>query len=480
MAPTSHRPARMYGSAKTHKFENYEDITVENLKLRPIMDQSGTMVYTASQIIAEYISPLNNSKYIIKDTTTFPDILAENPIKEDEEDISYDVVSLFTNVPVEETIEYILDEIYVKKSLKPICSNRLIMKRFLKRLTTDCLFSINGRLIKQQDGCSMGSPLSVAISGIFMTKLEKEVIYPENPILFKRYVDDVYHRKKKNQEDRLLPKLNAYHPKIKFTVEKNLKKFLDTKMKLEEGKYTTSVNRNRKLPTHWTSKIPKKIKRNIISNELHRARKISSDFEKETDEIKKKYKMANYPPRFIDSIIRDFKDKESRVDNPSNPDKDKKPLIMLRIPFCETNEKIARHFLSKLHEFTGNDYRFTILWQMRKIKTLFKLKDEVLHKADVVYRGTSANNPEESYVGETSLISTSRFEQHEEPSHNSAPSKFLQENPGDRFQWEILSTSSSNWLKRKIHEALFICKLKPSLNVQVDHKRLLLFRNGVT
>ena len=56
------------------------------------------MVYTASQIIAEYISPLNNSKYIIKDTTTFPDILAENPIKEDEEDISYDVVSLFTNV----------------------------------------------------------------------------------------------------------------------------------------------------------------------------------------------------------------------------------------------------------------------------------------------------------------------------------------------------------------------------------------------
>ena len=132
-------------------------------------------------------------------------------------------------------------------------------------------------------------------------------------------------------------------------------------MKLEEGKYTTSVNRNRKLPTHWTSKIPKKIKRNIISNELHRARKISSDFEKETDEIKKKYKMANYPPRFIDSIIRDFKDKESRVDNPSNPDKDKKPLIMLRIPFCETNEKIARHFLSKLHEFMGNDYRFTIL-----------------------------------------------------------------------------------------------------------------------
>ena len=123
----------MYGSAKTHKFENIEDIT--NLKLRPIMDQSGTMVYKTSQIIAEYLSPLNDSKYIIKDTLKFPSILAENPLKEDEEDISYDVESLFTNVPVDDTIAYILDEIYVKKKIKPLCS-KLIMKRLLKKLTS--------------------------------------------------------------------------------------------------------------------------------------------------------------------------------------------------------------------------------------------------------------------------------------------------------------------------------------------------------
>ena len=219
MLPASHRPARMYGTAKTHKFENYDDITVENLKLRPIMDQSGTMVYNASQIIAEYIRPLNDSKYIINDTLKFPNILSENKLKNDEEDISYDVESLFTNVPIDETIHYILDEIYIKKRLKPVCK-RLIMKRLLKRLTSDCLFSINERLIKQTDGCAMGSPLSVDISGIFMTKLEKEVVYPEKPILYKRYIDDVFNRKKKNKEDTLLPKLNAYHNKIKFTVER--------------------------------------------------------------------------------------------------------------------------------------------------------------------------------------------------------------------------------------------------------------------
>ena len=153
---------------------------------------------------------------------------------------------------------------------------------------------------------------------------------------------------------------------------------------------------------------------------------------------------------------------------------------MLRIPFCEKNEKIAGHFLQKLKDFTGNDYRFSILWQMRKIKTLFKLKDQVQHKANVVYRGIGVNHPDETYIGETSQIATLRWDQHEDPSHNSAPSKYLQENPGEHFRWEILTTTSSNWLKRKIHEAHFIRKNNPSLNKQVEHKKLLLFRNGVT
>ena len=135
----------------------------------------------------------------------------------------------------------------------------------------------------------MGSPLSVDISGVFMTKLEKEVVYPETPILFKRYVDDVFRRKKKGEEDTLLEKLNDYHPKIKFTVERNLTKFLDTKLELKDKIYKTSVSRNRKIPTHWSTKIPKKLKRNIITNDLHRAKKISSNFREEVEVIKRKY-----------------------------------------------------------------------------------------------------------------------------------------------------------------------------------------------
>ena len=90
------------------------------------------------------------------------------------------------------------------------------------------------------------------------------------------------------------------------------------------------------------------------------------------------------------------------------------------------------------------------------------------------------NNTEIAYIGETAQVAQQRWNQHENPKHNSAPSKYLQENKDDYFNWEVLTTSSSNWLKRKIHEALFICKVKPLLNAQIDHKKLVLFRAGVT
>ena len=93
------------------------------------------------------------------------------------------------------------------------------------------------------------------------------------------------------------------------------------------------------------------------------------------------------------------------------------------------------------------------------------MKDQIKH--NVIYRGTSIKNPEVSYVGETKQIAEARWEQHENPCHDSAP-------------WEVLSGSSANWLKRRIHEALFIQKLKPILNKKVEHRKLVLFRNGVT
>ena len=90
----------------------------------------------------------------------------------DEECRSYDIESLFTNVPVHETIDYILQEVYVKEKLSKICS-KLIMKRLLLKLTTENTFMLNSNFYKQIDGCTMDGPLSLIFSDIYMTKTEE-------------------------------------------------------------------------------------------------------------------------------------------------------------------------------------------------------------------------------------------------------------------------------------------------------------------
>ena len=39
----------------------------------------------------------------------------------EDEDVSYDIESLFTNIPINETIDFICDKIYIHKKLQPIC-----------------------------------------------------------------------------------------------------------------------------------------------------------------------------------------------------------------------------------------------------------------------------------------------------------------------------------------------------------------------
>ena len=50
MEPDSNQPSRIYGTAKTHKFETLEDITAANLKFQPIIDQTGTFMYKAVKL----------------------------------------------------------------------------------------------------------------------------------------------------------------------------------------------------------------------------------------------------------------------------------------------------------------------------------------------------------------------------------------------------------------------------------------------
>ena len=73
MLPKSNQPGQLYGTAKTHKFTNIDEITIDNLKFRPIIAQTGTYTYNAAQVIAKYLKPLcSGNNYIIRNNASFP------------------------------------------------------------------------------------------------------------------------------------------------------------------------------------------------------------------------------------------------------------------------------------------------------------------------------------------------------------------------------------------------------------------------
>ena len=72
-------------------------------------------------------------------------------LSNDERYISYGVVSLFTNIPLNATVQ----NIYVNGKMKPNCS-KVIFKRLLCKLTTECTF------FKQID-CALLFQISISL-----------------------------------------------------------------------------------------------------------------------------------------------------------------------------------------------------------------------------------------------------------------------------------------------------------------------------
>ena len=83
---------------------------------------------------------------------------------------------------------------------------------------------------------------------------------------------------------------------------------MDTKLTNINGAYKSNVYRkNTKLPAPWTPKTPNSYKENTINGDLHRSKRISSQFDKEIPLIKEKFMKADYPLRFINSAVNDFR-----------------------------------------------------------------------------------------------------------------------------------------------------------------------------
>ena len=188
--------------------------------------------------------------------------------------------------------------------------------------------------------------------------MEEDVVVPAKSIFYERYVDYTYIRRKKNVNDELLQNLNYYHTNIKLTLEGNPRKFLDTEIIRKNNTISTQVfTKLTKFPVRWSSKIPTNYKRNAITSELHGAKKIATDFDKELRRIKTKFLHAGYPVNFInDTFFRFNEEKEELLITKWFFDETK--LVVIRLPFASRNERFSERFISKLQTFTNGKVRF--------------------------------------------------------------------------------------------------------------------------
>ena len=99
---------------------------------------------------------------------------------------SLDVESLFTNVPVDRTINIILEKVYNHPSIPPPAIPKNIMRELLVTCTTEVPFrNINGDMYVQRDGVSMGSPLGPTFANFFMAEVENRATTTAAPTTHK-------------------------------------------------------------------------------------------------------------------------------------------------------------------------------------------------------------------------------------------------------------------------------------------------------
>jgi retron-type reverse transcriptase len=100
----------------------------------------------------------------VKNSAQFIQTLDAIQVQPQELMISFDIVSLFTNVPIGDSLELLS-----KKKKKDILD-------LFRHVLTSTYFCYNGQYYEQTDGVTMGSPFSPVIANFYMEKFEKRAI----------------------------------------------------------------------------------------------------------------------------------------------------------------------------------------------------------------------------------------------------------------------------------------------------------------
>ena len=487
MNPTGSAPGILYGLCKVHKVVPEGQVP----PFRPILSAIDTPSYKLAKYLVPILSPLTVNEYVTKDSFSF----AANVRNQDSNCFmtSFDIDSLFTNIPLDETIEICVKNLFGRKR-KFKGFTKLEFKELLQFAVKDALFIFNGNYYVQRDGVAMGSPLGPTLANIFLCHWEKTWLKkcPKqfSPLYYNRYIDDTFVLFSSEEHVKKFHKyLNSRHKNITFTYEvekNNCLPFLDVLVTRINGAFSTSLYRKPTfsgLYTNFFSYISDKYKRGLVFCLLFRVFSFITDWHKFHEEVtylRHIFRKNSYPEHFIDKCIKIFLSKRL---NPLTVEKiEAKKEYKISLPFMGKYSNVIKKKLSNIASNFLNKTKITIVWNSpRKVRNLFTFKDRLPMRlrSKFLYRYV-CNGCNSVYIGKSKRHFLVRVYEHlglslrtgkkltYNPSHNNNSGILDHINcsnncHGDINNFKIIGTARNDF-HLLLKESLLIRKFKPSLN----------------
>ncbi|XP_062700032.1 uncharacterized protein LOC134284782, partial [Aedes albopictus] len=159
-------PPRIYGLPKIHK---------ENRPLRPVVSTIGSATYNIAKFLANIIENIVGKEVShVRNSFEFANEVTGFHTDEDEVLFSLDVVSLYTNIPVDYALRCLEERWEEIERHTNIDRSNFI--ETVKLVLESTFFVYQGEVYGQTFGVPMGSPLSPVIANVVMEKLEQESI----------------------------------------------------------------------------------------------------------------------------------------------------------------------------------------------------------------------------------------------------------------------------------------------------------------
>ena len=219
--PSGSQPAQIYGLPKMHKAHEPNSIP----PFHPIVSSIGIYNYELAKYLCILLEPHIPSEHCALDTFTFVCEINELPLS-GKFMVSFDVESLFTNIPLEECVNLAVD--YISKGNPDLQLTKTELRNLFNFATAQTHFLFKGSFFDQIDRVAMGSPLAPVLANLFMGHHERIWLenYKASSILFyQHYVDDTFYLFDTEHDATLFfDYINDRHPNISFTMEKEIKK----------------------------------------------------------------------------------------------------------------------------------------------------------------------------------------------------------------------------------------------------------------